>query len=145
MAILLLACLALSASAFPLEIQPSRCGGTHLPGAPVCCAAAALLSSVIVVVCSTVTICTLDGNGSDDIMAGVVVPAGGVGPKPNEVVDSVVGRDTVVGSWIDVGFETLLDEAGTGADPMNPSPSWYTFTELTCQYAFAKSAGLFLT
>jgi hypothetical protein len=132
-------------------MQPSRREFAPQPSEGITEASAE--SMVMVVVMSTVTIWTLVGYATGETVGGAA--AGVVKADVARVVGRVVGR--AVGMLDEVGFAAegcaaedegsaaVEDEAGIGAEPMNPSPIWNTLTELTCQYALAKSAGLFWT
>jgi hypothetical protein len=109
---------------------------------------------VIVVVISTVTIWTLVGialaGTAGGAAEGVVNADVATADVATADVERVVGKfgmmlEEIGAGAADEGKAAVEDDAGIGAEPMKPSPIWNTLIELTCQYASAKSAGLFWT
>jgi len=110
---------------------------------------------VIVVVMSTVTIWTLDAIALEDTAGGAAdgVDSAEVGTADvttADVATTDVARVVAMLEELGIGTDeeggaAVEDDAEMGAEPMKPSPVWNTLIELTCQYASAKSAGLFWT
>jgi hypothetical protein len=105
---------------------------------------------VIVVVMSTVTIWILDAIALEGTAGGAAdgVDTADVGTADVATADvaRVVAMFEELGTGTaDEGGAAVEDDAEMGAEPMKPSPAWNTLIELTCQYASAKSAGLFWT
>jgi hypothetical protein len=77
------------------------------------------------------------------MVTGTFVGAAGAGAEVGIEAGATVEEGADAGTGAEAGDG--LELGGSGLAPMNPSANMYTLTELNCQNACAKSAGLFAT